>query len=119
MILHTLCQPVSTLPDLLVGLLFVLLSPSSCVRMNPIVTLGALGGVGVPVALYAVLHTLWLVSNAGEANFLYFQCLAYQIMVANILLQFVSGSLQHDKALRMTAKGKEVAGDTVDADGAE
>lgn len=88
----------------------MLLSPSSCARMQQIVTMVGIVGVGVPVSLYMVLHPLWLVSNAGEANFLFFQCLAYQILVANVLLQFVTASLQRDKALRMTAK--EIESDT-------
>ena len=64
----------------------------------------AIVGAGVPVTLYLVLHPLWLVSNAGEANFIYFQCLAFQIFVANVGLQFVTASLQRDKALRLTEK---------------
>lgn len=107
MLVHTLCHPVSTLPDLLVGCMFMLLEPASCARMNIVVTLVSLCALGVPVALYVVLHPLWLQSGAGEANFLYFQCLAYQIFAANITLQFTSASLQRDKAVRLTEKIKD------------
>jgi hypothetical protein len=101
MILHTVISPVSTITDLWIGVLFMCLSPKACIRMNPILTTGAICGVGVPVTLYTVLYPMWLHNNTGEANFLYFQCLVYQIMVLNILLQFVSGALQHDKAIRL------------------
>jgi phosphatidylinositol glycan class U len=104
LILHTLCQPVSTLYDLLAGLLFLLLSPHSIARMKPVVSLFCLCGLGVPVALYPALLDMWLVTGNGEANFVFFQCLAYQILVANILLQFVAASLQRDKACRLTEK---------------
>ena len=107
MLVHTLCHPVSTLPDLLIGCMFMLLEPMSCARMNTVVTVVSLCGLGVPVALYVVLYPLWLQSGAGEANFLYFQCLAYQIFVANITLQFTSASLQRDKAIRLTEKMKD------------
>mmetsp|Transcript_10606 Transcript_10606/g.20435 ORF Transcript_10606/g.20435 Transcript_10606/m.20435 type:complete len:441 (+) Transcript_10606:57-1379(+) len=103
-IVHTLCQPVSTLTDFFVGIVLMLLSPASCARMNQAVVMIAVVGAGVPVTLYLVLHPLWLVSNAGEANFIYFQCLAFQIFVANVGLQFVTASLQRDKALRLTEK---------------
>lgn len=72
--------------------------------MSPVWSLVCCGGLVIPTVLYAVLHPLWLRSTTGEANFLYFQCLAYQIFVANLLLQFISGSLQRDKALRVTMK---------------
>jgi phosphatidylinositol glycan class U len=104
LILHTLCQPVSTLYDLLVGLLLLLLSPHSIARMKPVLSLFCLCGLGVPVALYPGLHDMWLVSGNGEANFVFFQCLAYQILLANLLLQFVTASLQRDKAWRLTEK---------------
>ena len=111
-IVHTLCQPISTLTDFFVGIIFMLLSPASCARMNPVVVMVAVVGAGVPVTLYIVLHPMWLVSNAGEANFIFFQCLAFQIFVANVGLQFVTASLQRDKALRLTEKESTAQSDT-------
>ena len=40
----------------------------------------------------------------GEANFLYFQCLVYNVFVAILFLGFCSAALRRDKALRMTVK---------------
>lgn len=118
-IVHTLCKPVSTLTDFFIAIFFMLLSPASCARMNPAVVVVAVVGAGVTVTLYVVLHPMWLISNVGEANFIFFQCLAYQVFVANVGLQFVAASLQRDKALRLTEKegGDSTTTDTQAATG--
>jgi hypothetical protein len=47
---------------------------------------------------------MWLNANNGNANYMFFQCLAYNVFLGIILGQFSSASLQRDKALRITSK---------------
>lgn len=58
--------------------------------------------IPVPVLLFVVDYWLWLESGAGNPNYLFFQCLVYNIFVATIILQFVSSTMKRDKALRLT-----------------
>jgi hypothetical protein len=67
-------------------------------------TLIAVSAFSIPVALYVVNTWLWLDTGSGEANFMYFQCLAYNAFVAIIFVQFVAACLRRDKALRLTEK---------------
>jgi phosphatidylinositol glycan class U len=64
----------------------------------------ALCSLPVPVILYVLDYHLWLESGSGNANYIFFQCLAYQVFVAVIFLDYLNASLQRDKALRMTEK---------------
>jgi hypothetical protein len=47
---------------------------------------------------------MWLQPMNGETNFVYFQCLACNVIVAILLLGFCAASLRRDKALRITLK---------------
>jgi phosphatidylinositol glycan class U len=58
----------------------------------------------VPVSLFVLDHWMWLETGSGNANFIYFQCLAYNVFVAAILLDFVAGSVMRQKVLRYTEK---------------
>jgi hypothetical protein len=60
--------------------------------------------IPVPVLLYLVMHWLWLETGTGEANFLFFQCLAYNTFCANVLVEFCASTVRRDKALRLTKK---------------
>jgi hypothetical protein len=44
---------------------------------------------------------MWLEGNNGNANYMFFQCLVYNIFLGIILGQFISASMQRDKALRI------------------
>jgi GPI transamidase subunit PIG-U len=55
----------------------------------------------VPVLLNIVDHWMWLEANNGNANYMFFQCLAYNVFLGIILGQLVSASVQRDKALRI------------------
>lgn len=55
----------------------------------------------VPVLLNVVDYWMWLEANNGNANYMFFQCLAYNVFLGIIVGQFVSASVQRDKALRM------------------
>jgi GPI-anchor transamidase subunit U len=82
----------------------MLMSPQSMARMN-IIPLGLITSCAliVPVLLYMVLYGMWLETGNGEANFLYFQCYAYNVFIAILFIQFTGASVERDKALRLTA----------------
>ena len=84
----------------------MLFSPRSLARLRFAPSLIAFCGLIVPVSLYMVDYWLWLETGTGEANFVYFQCLAYNVFVAMLFLQFLSATLRRDKALRITEKNK-------------
>jgi hypothetical protein len=48
---------------------------------------------------------MWLVSGNGNANYVYFQCLAYGMFVLIITMDFVSATVKRDKVRRMIEKG--------------
>jgi GPI transamidase subunit PIG-U len=75
------------------------------------VSLIALCALPIPVTLYMVSYWMWLEPGSGEANFLYFQALAYGIFVAILFLNFCSASMRRDKALRLTEKARGVTKD--------
>jgi hypothetical protein len=102
--LGVLYRPPSTLYQYVVGLCLMSLCPRSCVRMRTAITLVALCAVPVPAILFVVMHWLWLVPGTGEANFLFFQALAYNAFVGLIAIEFTGASLRRDKALRLTEK---------------
>jgi phosphatidylinositol glycan class U len=64
----------------------------------------ALSSIAVPVSLYILDYGLWLETGSGNANYIFFQCLAYNVFVATIFLDFLGATLQRDKALRLTVK---------------
>ena len=69
------------------------------------VSIIALCSIAVPISLYVLDYGLWLETGTGNANYIYFQCLAYNAFVAMIFLDFTGASLRRDKALRLTEKG--------------
>jgi phosphatidylinositol glycan class U len=102
--LGVLFRPPGTLYDLNIGFCFMLLSPRSLSRMIKASSIICLCALPIPTILYAVGYWMWLEPGNGEANYMYFQCLAYNIFVAIIFLNFCSASIRRDKALRMTVK---------------
>ena len=63
----------------------------------------------IPVLLNVVDHWMWLEPNTGNPNYMFFQCLAYNVFLSIILTQFVSATQQRDKALRLAIKERQVA----------
>ena len=45
-------------------------------------------------------------SGNGNANYIYFQCLAYGMFVLIITMDFVSATVKRDKVRRMIEKGR-------------
>ena len=70
--------------------------------MRPVPSLVAIGAIPIPVVLYVVAYWMWMGPNTGEANYLYFQCLAYGVLCAILFLNFCAASIRRDKALRLT-----------------
>ena len=93
-------RPVQVLQDANVALCLILFSPRSMARMG-IPSFVALCSIMVPVLLNIVDHWMWLERNNGNANYMFFQCLAYNVFLGIILGQFTSASAQRDKALRI------------------
>jgi len=84
-----------------VFLALMLLSPASLARARKIPCLVALCALPVPFLLYVVVLWMWL-ALGNEANFVYFQCLAFQVFGVVLLLELVRGSLRRAKANRVT-----------------
>lgn len=78
------------------------MNPRALSYMHQLSSVIALFALPIPVILYMVGYWMWLEPGNGEANYLYFQCLAYNIGLAILFLNFCSASLRRDKALRMT-----------------
>jgi phosphatidylinositol glycan class U len=76
--------------------------------MHKTLTVVALCALPVPVILYVVCYWLWLERGSGEANFVYFQCLAYNVFVGLLLVEFGSASLRRDKILRVVEKQRQI-----------
>ena len=102
--LGVLFRPPGTLYQFVVGLVWMGLCPKSLVRLRPLVSLVALCAVPVPIVLLIVNLWLWLEPGSGEANFCFFQCLAYNVLIGILLVEFTSASLRRDKVLRLTEK---------------
>mmetsp|Transcript_7147 Transcript_7147/g.10249 ORF Transcript_7147/g.10249 Transcript_7147/m.10249 type:complete len:552 (+) Transcript_7147:111-1766(+) len=101
----TIFKPSPTLHDLVFALTFYLASPCSLSRTSNVSTI-ALIAIPVPVSLYTMDYWLWLGTGVGNANYMFFQCLAYNIFITAILVEFLSGAMKRDKALRLTEKMK-------------
>ena len=96
----TIYRPVQVLYDANFALCFFLFCPRSLARMGYAAFI-ALCCLWVPLFLNVVDHWMWLEANNGNANYMFFQCLAYNVFLGIVLAQFVSASVQHDKALRL------------------
>ena len=94
----------------------MLMNPRTIVYMNPIPTVIAICAIPIPVILYCVAYWMWLEPMNGEANFLYFQCLVYNVLIALLFLGFTAAALRRDKALRMTMKQQAVTSLTLTND---
>jgi GPI transamidase subunit PIG-U len=93
-------RPVQVLFDGNMALIFLLFSPRSLSRMG-LASFISLCCILVPVILNVVDNWMWLSVNNGNANYMFFQCLAYNVFWGIILAQFTSASMQRDKALRI------------------
>ncbi|EEC47213.1 predicted protein, partial [Phaeodactylum tricornutum CCAP 1055/1] len=74
----------------------MLLEPRSLVRMRFLPCLVSFCAWPVPVLLYSAGYWMWLEPSNGEANYIFFQCLAYNIFIAMLLVEFTGASLSRD-----------------------
>ena len=102
-LLWTIMRPVEILYDLNVSLCFMLLCPKTLARMGKL-SLVALISMWVPIVLYVIDYWMWLEPGTGNANYIFFQCLAYNVFLGIILGQFTSACVQRDKAIRLVRK---------------
>ena len=102
--LWTITRPTTTLVDANVACCFALLCPRSLSRMRIATSLVPAFAITVPISLYLVTLWLWLETGSGEANFTFFQCLAYCGFLATFFLEFCGSSMRRDKVLRLTEK---------------
>lgn len=102
--LWTMIRPTSTLVDVNVACCFALLCPRSLARMRVGTALIPTFAMTVPISLYIVTLWLWLETGSGEANFTFFQCLAYSGFLATLFLEFCGASARREKVVRLTNK---------------
>ena len=81
-----------------------MLSPQNIARMNLTrIVVNVLAFI-IPIQLFILDYWLWMRTGTGNANYLYFQCLAFTVMLAIIFLEFAFANMKRDKALRITEK---------------
>jgi len=97
-------RPTATLHTLVLGLHLAALNPRTLVRMRDI-SLVSFFALPVPALLFVTFHRMWLVTGNGNANYLFFQCLAHGMFTVILTLDFVSATVKRDKVRRMVAKG--------------
>ena len=88
----------------MIGFCFLLMNPNVLAYMKQMSAIVALCAWPIPVMMYSACYWLWLETVSGEANFVFFQSLAYSVFVALLFLNFASAALRRDKIVRMTAK---------------
>ena len=58
----------------------------------------------VPLLLFVMDYWLWLETGSGNANYMFFQCLAFNVFFGIITADFISATVKRDKTLRLTEK---------------
>ena len=102
-LLGTLFKPVQTLHDTAFGLALVGMAPGTVSRMGN-ASLVSIFAIVVPATLVIMFYWLWLETGTGNANYMFFQCLAYNVFLSIITLDYISATVKRDKALRLTKK---------------
>lgn len=97
----------------------MLMEPRTLVRMRYFHCVVCLCGLPIPLSLYSAAYWMWLEVGNGEANFVFFQCLIYNMFVAFLLVEFTRATLLRDKALRWTERNGRDAVVVLSPDGGE
>jgi hypothetical protein len=110
-LLWTLFQPTLALGDLLFFqtlplIPLVLLSPQTLVRTT-VVSSFSLLAMSVPLVLWLAFYGMWLDSGVGNPNYLYFQCLVWNVFWMAFVMDYISAALKRDKVLRYLQKKKK------------
>jgi len=98
--MHVLFRPPSTLYGLTVAFSLLASIPRTMVYMRALQGLVTTIGWVIPVSLYSVTHWLWLGPGNGEANYVFFQCFAYNVLLAILTVQTCSAVARRDEACR-------------------
>ena len=88
--------------DVVFVIITLILSPQSIARMNLQRTLVAMLALVVPISLFIMDCWLWLDTGSGNANYIYFQCLACTVFFGSLALEFVFANVKREKAMRLT-----------------
>ena len=105
-LLRTILNPEPTVQDMILGLAMVTLAPRSLARMN-LASIFSLVALPVPIVIYAVDYWLFLETGSGNANYMFFQGLAYNLFASVICIDFISSTMKRDKSLRVTEKNEK------------
>jgi phosphatidylinositol glycan class U len=103
-LLRFLFNPSPTLQDVSFAFALVVAASRTVARMR-ISSVIAVIALPVPIILYVIDFWLWLQSGSGNANYMFFQCLAFNLFLGIFTLDFISATLKRDKALCLTEKG--------------
>jgi phosphatidylinositol glycan class U len=114
-LLGTLFKPLQTLYDAALGLALVAMEPRTVSRMGN-ASLVSIFAMVVPATLVVVFYWLWLETGTGNANYMFFQCLAYNVFLSIITLDYISATSKRDKALRLTEKLDPQGGNAINKD---
>ena len=111
---YAIFHPYPIVSDLMVALSLLLLSPRSLCRMD-IPSLVSLCALPVPLILYVLDWYLWLDIGSGNANFIFFQCMAYNVFFTLLFIDFCGATVRRDTALQLTVEydGKSKPNDFV------
>ena len=77
--------------------------PQTLCRLRPVSLYSAVA-ITVPVTLIRLDWHLWIQTGAGNANYLYFQTLAYSVFESLIFLDFISAGVVRVKAMSLIKK---------------
>jgi len=105
-IVHVLYSPTVTLyntsaifPSLILGS-----SPRTLARARCTSLLVCIVSLPMTIILILLNYWMWMSTNAGNPNYMWFQCLAYMVFWSLIMQEFLMAVMKRDKALRMTEK---------------
>jgi len=103
-IILSLCKTTPTLNDMVLAFSLLLMTPRTLARTTN-KSLVSLVALPVPITLYVTDYWLWLETGSGNANYMFFQCLAYNVFFSVILIDVFAAQMLRQKALHLTEKG--------------
>mmetsp|Transcript_19035 Transcript_19035/g.44343 ORF Transcript_19035/g.44343 Transcript_19035/m.44343 type:complete len:128 (-) Transcript_19035:29-412(-) len=97
-VLFCLCLAMQDAPQTILGY------SSKTRRLVMVIGLCALP---VSLVLFVVDTYIWLQTHTGNANFVFFQCLLYQIVVTLFFMEYTSAAVCHEKAMQYLRKQRQ------------
>ncbi len=102
-LLRQLLHPRPTMQEISFAFALAALTRRTLMRMGNASIISVIA-MPVPVILYIIDYWLWLQSGSGNANYMFFQCLTFNLFCGIFTLDFISSTLKRDKALCLTSK---------------